>query len=201
MMTLSLKRLFTYVLALHLLVCLFATVRGVRPAFQGTPPIVVHTYQLAPPPPPPKAAKVIAKKATPAKPQTKPAPKPAPVVASTRPKRQALQQLKKALSSLSSTQSEEVAVKPISAPTPPTPVSYAQEVICYLQQVLVLPEFGEVHLRLHLKADGSVHQMEVLSASSALNRSYIAQHLPRLRFPAPEEDPCPPMELVLHHRL
>ncbi len=61
---------------------------------------------------------------------------------------------------------------------------YMGTLVLCLRQSLNLPDFGEVTIRLTLRQDGSVQQLDVLKAESENNRRYLETHLPHVKFPA-----------------
>lgn len=60
---------------------------------------------------------------------------------------------------------------------------YIGILVGHLHQLLVLPEYGEVKIRLSLRQDGSVVKLAVLNAQSKENRRYLETTLPHMRFP------------------
>lgn len=58
-----------------------------------------------------------------------------------------------------------------------------ENLIGYLQQSLLLPDFGEVKIQLTLHRDGRVAKVVVLRSESEKNRTYLEKHLPLLHFP------------------
>jgi outer membrane biosynthesis protein TonB len=62
------------------------------------------------------------------------------------------------------------------------PFSYQQKLISDLKNNLKLPEYGEVKLRMKISSKGEVVTVEVLSAQSERNKSYLQKELVSLRF-------------------
>ncbi len=60
---------------------------------------------------------------------------------------------------------------------------YTDALVQCLHQSLHLPEFGEVKIQLTLRQDGTVAKLVVLNAESEKNKTYLENHLPRLKFP------------------
>ncbi len=52
-----------------------------------------------------------------------------------------------------------------------------------LREVLHLPDFGEVKVRLSFRVDGSIAEVKVLKADSKKNKEYLERELPRHGFP------------------
>lgn len=67
-------------------------------------------------------------------------------------------------------------------PTKLTASSYEQDLAQRLHTLVRLPEYGQVTLQLTLNRNGTVEKFEVTSAESQINRDYIQQQLPKLRF-------------------
>ncbi len=61
---------------------------------------------------------------------------------------------------------------------------YEQELTSYLEALFSFPEKGEVKVKLTLKREGNVQDIEILKASSAKNREYVATSLASCSFPA-----------------
>lgn len=68
------------------------------------------------------------------------------------------------------------------APTKLSGSSYEQDLAQRLHTLVRLPEYGQVTLQLTLNRNGTVEKFEVTSAESQINRDYIQQQLPKLRF-------------------
>jgi hypothetical protein len=60
---------------------------------------------------------------------------------------------------------------------------YVGVLVAHLHQLLTLPEYGEVKIRLSLRQDGSVVKLTVLNAQSKENKRYLETALPHVRFP------------------
>lgn len=64
---------------------------------------------------------------------------------------------------------------------------YADRIVRYLQTRLQLPDSGEVRIAITLREDGTIANLQVLSAESEKNRKKLEECLPGLRFPPPPE--------------
>lgn len=62
--------------------------------------------------------------------------------------------------------------------------SYYDELASRLQLALRLPEYGEVNIKLTLEHSGTFLNVTVVNAKSSVNRKYIEQTVPTLKFPA-----------------
>ena len=61
---------------------------------------------------------------------------------------------------------------------------YEQELVSYLEALFSFPEKGEVKIKLTLKREGNVQNVEILKASSPKNREYVTTSLISCSFPA-----------------
>ncbi|GAB4187075.1 MAG: hypothetical protein Tsb0015_05450 [Simkaniaceae bacterium] len=61
--------------------------------------------------------------------------------------------------------------------------AYHKILLEYLQKTLTLPENGEVELKVILKPDGHVAELQILRSTSYKNECFLAKELPKLRFP------------------
>jgi hypothetical protein len=167
-------------------------------------PLAVQTIQLTKPKPKPKppenksvAPKPVAKKEV----KQKPTPKKKPVAKKKAPEKAVDSKLlSKALASLDKVSTEKKAntnksVMPISLlqidskgnqtnePMNPKHLGYCEELVRRLQLLLRLPEYGEVRIALTLNRDGSVANLNVLSAQSKVNRTYAETTIPKHSYP------------------
>lgn len=62
--------------------------------------------------------------------------------------------------------------------------NYFEELVCYLQQRLTLPEKGVVKVALTLKRSGKVEELQILNYSTTANRDYVNNTLPNFSFPS-----------------
>ncbi len=187
----SLATIFAMVVFLHAGLILWAlATNSPTQRLVPTPPLVVKTISLrppqtitpssAPPAPSPKKAEPVAEK-----PKTKPSiqKKKETVAREDDPllktARQALQNLQKPVL-VEPTQS----LPSLSSARVETGLPYDQTLAQRLQQLIRLPEYGEVTIQLTLHRNGIVAQLEVLTSESESNRRYVQKELPNLRFPA-----------------
>lgn len=63
-----------------------------------------------------------------------------------------------------------------------TEATYRDELAMRLRRLMRLPEYGEVKLKLTLDRSGKVAKVAIISAQSALNRTYVESTLPTLKF-------------------
>ena len=61
--------------------------------------------------------------------------------------------------------------------------SYGEFLTAYLQEILHLPDFGEVKVQITVAQDGSVMRYAVVKAESDKNKKYLEENLTSLRFP------------------
>ena len=61
---------------------------------------------------------------------------------------------------------------------------YEQELVSYLEALFSFPEKGDVKVKLTLKREGNVQNVEILKASSQKNREYVTTSLASCSFPA-----------------
>jgi len=62
--------------------------------------------------------------------------------------------------------------------------NYQDELISYLEQLLTLPEDGEVKMQLTLSREGQVHALRITQATSQKNRTYLETTVPTLQLPS-----------------
>ncbi len=60
---------------------------------------------------------------------------------------------------------------------------YIDSLVGHLHRTLSLPEYGQVKIELHLRQDGTVIKVVILSAESEKNKLYLEKNLPHLKFP------------------
>lgn len=60
---------------------------------------------------------------------------------------------------------------------------YEDELVSYLESLLILPEKGSVKLKLTLAREGSVEEIVIVNATSDRNRSYVESSLASRHFP------------------
>ncbi len=65
----------------------------------------------------------------------------------------------------------------------PADIWYREELIKRLKLNLKLPDAPSVHLRLKIRKDGQVADIEILASESKKNQSYVLQTLPTIPFP------------------
>lgn len=63
------------------------------------------------------------------------------------------------------------------------PSDYEELLTCFLKEALILPERGDVRVRLTLSPLGKVEKVEMLSWASEQNRDYVQKRLAELTFP------------------
>ena len=61
--------------------------------------------------------------------------------------------------------------------------AYTHKIISLLQQLLKLPEQGDVKIQLIIRNDGSVAKLSIVDAKSKKNKNYIEDNLPLISFP------------------
>ena len=61
--------------------------------------------------------------------------------------------------------------------------NYGEFLTAYLQEMLHLPDFGEVKVQITVAQDGSVMKYAVVKAESDKNKKYLEEKLTSLRFP------------------
>ena len=64
-----------------------------------------------------------------------------------------------------------------------TEIRYCDELIGYLQNLLTLPELGDVKLKLTLSREGRVLCLNILTSGNEKNRVYVEKTLPTLTLP------------------
>jgi colicin import membrane protein len=79
----------------------------------------------------------------------------------------------------------EQAVSGEEAPLSKSQSSYRDELAGRLKLLLILPEVGEVKLKLTLERSGKVAKLAMISSESTKNQHYIEKTLPTLSFPPP----------------
>jgi hypothetical protein len=62
---------------------------------------------------------------------------------------------------------------------------YNEMLATFLHQAIVLPEYGEVKLKIDIDEEGRVSQVKVIESQSKVNQRYLEKILPSLRFPRP----------------
>lgn len=62
-------------------------------------------------------------------------------------------------------------------------LSYEEELIAYLQNILDLPEYGEVKVRLEIHKEGRLLHFEILEMKNQKNGEFLKKRLPELVFP------------------
>lgn len=189
-------RLILIIIACHLVVILVLG-SGIRAKKEEKlhQKVAVQTITLQPAPPP--------RMATP-KPKPTPAPKP---VASNKPKKappkpakkepakkpqpnnqqKALSMMKSALAQIDKpTNQKQQTVGKLASESiklQSSEIRYCDELISYLQQLLTLPELGDVKLRLTLSREGKVISLNILTSANEKNRVYVEKTLPTLTLP------------------
>ncbi|MCB1136467.1 MAG: hypothetical protein KDK78_09380, partial [Chlamydiia bacterium] len=58
-----------------------------------------------------------------------------------------------------------------------------EKLSAHLQQMLCLPDYGEVQIEVIVDRFGKLQGWELVSARSSVNRDYVKAHLPKLVFP------------------
>lgn len=196
------KRILKVVLGLHFIWLILSIILYNPEAFfRPKQKIKVNTVVLSPPPPP--ATKVVAVVAPRPKPKAPAAnPPPAPqkkvvrkTVAKPTPKqdeaKRLLTQIEKSLDALETQKTppkiafdtpktiEKLQIDQI----PDNKPSYSELLMASLQETLILPEIGEVKIKLTLKETGELLSLEVIHSSSEKNRLYLESELARQIFP------------------
>ncbi|NGX54051.1 MAG: hypothetical protein K1000chlam4_00773 [Chlamydiae bacterium] len=189
-------RLILIIIVCHLVVIL-ALGSGIRAKKEDNlhRKVAVQTITLQPAPPPRAAS-----------PKPKPTPSPKPVAATNKPKappkpakkepakkpqpnnqQKALSMMQSALAQMDkpTTQRQQTVGKLASESIKlqSSEVRYCDELIGYLQNLLTLPELGDVKLRLTLSRDGKVLSLNVLASANEKNRVYVEKTLPTLTLP------------------
>jgi outer membrane biosynthesis protein TonB len=160
-------------------------------------PVAVRTVVAAAPTPilqaVPKPQVVAAPKPkveTKAKPAPKPKEKPAKPAPASNEQQQVLKRVQEQLTQLRATPAPKAAQEALAAlpvlqiaplQTKSVDVSYEEDLVTRLRTLLRLPEYGQVKVRLVVRRDGTISSVEILSAESAVNRSYVETHLPRCK--------------------
>ncbi|MEX0961949.1 MAG: hypothetical protein WDZ28_03735 [Simkaniaceae bacterium] len=161
-----------------------------RPLFSPRKPtkLKVKTLVLAPPPPPKIVVKSERKvQAVRKKPVLKKKPSP---------KRKEAQKLMASIEkSLQTIEAKnEMATSPIDLPqkittlqidqTPKKELNYSERLLGYLQSTLILPEIGDVKVKITINKRGGLENLEILSSESQKNENYLKEALSRENFPS-----------------
>lgn len=75
--------------------------------------------------------------------------------------------------------------------------SFASELALYLKHALLLPEPGEVQVKLKLHTDGKLAEFTILSSSVEKNSAYVKKRFKELHFPAPSDSTNSTFHLTL----
>ncbi len=75
----------------------------------------------------------------------------------------------------------------LSGPQNETPPGIEERLSAFLQEMLQLPEFGEVKVKLSIDAKGRLTQFEIVEAKSEKNGQFLKNRLPELQFPCLNE--------------
>ena len=71
----------------------------------------------------------------------------------------------------------------------PTSTGFSDEIIAaFLQEVLTLPEFGDVRVSMTIDRSGRLKSLEVLVAKSEKNAAFLKNRLPELQYPCLNEE-------------
>ncbi|PWU14212.1 MAG: hypothetical protein C5B45_04860 [Chlamydiae bacterium] len=70
-----------------------------------------------------------------------------------------------------------------SAQEEPTLSSYTASLVKVLSQMLQLPEYGEVKIKIKVSPAGKILELLVLQAESKINKLYLERHLPNIVLP------------------
>ena len=62
--------------------------------------------------------------------------------------------------------------------------TYIDEISSFIKNMLKLPEYGAVKIKLTLNKEGRVLKVETLQTESAINKAYIEKKIPTLLFPS-----------------
>lgn len=187
------KQIFVIVWAGHFFL-LFALLihHAVHRSLKPSRPIAIRTVQTAPPIK--ESAPVPVKKAAAPKPaaSTKPSPKKPekaapkkPVIA---PIAQEIAQVLSELSQVHKTEKPALFVPSnVEIQTPykesKNSLSYGDYLICYLQESLDLPEYGEVKIELSIDRQGKLLTSKILCSENKKNSEFLKNRLPELAFP------------------
>lgn len=63
-------------------------------------------------------------------------------------------------------------------------MAYEDELQLYLKSLLILPEFGDVKVKLTLKRNGKVTSVKIIKAESKKNKEYLEEALLKLKLPS-----------------
>ena len=66
-------------------------------------------------------------------------------------------------------------------------VAASEQIACFLQETLQLPDYGEVKAHLVINRFGRLETLEILEAKSAKNEQFLKNRLPELQFPCLNE--------------
>ncbi|MES2273380.1 MAG: hypothetical protein V4487_04245 [Chlamydiota bacterium] len=66
---------------------------------------------------------------------------------------------------------------------PPSGATYSEILIAYLQNVLDLPEYGEVRARIEIDRAGAILDCAILESKNVRNSEFLKKRLPELAFP------------------
>ena len=66
-------------------------------------------------------------------------------------------------------------------------VAASEQIACFLQETLQLPDYGEVKAHLVINRFGKLETLEILEAKSAKNEQFLKNRLPELQFPCLNE--------------
>jgi hypothetical protein len=168
------------------LLLLFMIQEGIRPVNRKR--VVVNTVRIAPAPKPVVAHKPATVVASAPKPKVKAqvpkkavVSKPAPTEVRTE---SALKELEESVAKMA-------AGAPTAKPAIDVPIldfeipeeSPTERIASYLQEVLQLPEFGQVKVDLIIDRFGKLEKMEIVESESEKNGEFLRNQLPELHFP------------------